>query len=180
MIYLIGGAPRVGKTILASRILARNNISCLSTDVIRNFLEHSPSKIGVLDLEEADRPKAFAPYFFQLLRILQKKYPNYVIEGDIFTPEQVASLQEAITLKCCFLGSSNITLEDITQIDPSPNWVKKLLPEEQVEVPERVMLRSVFFKTEAAHHNFPYFDIYPNRDMALESAYAFLIGKENS
>lgn len=175
MIYLIGGVPKVGKSTFASLILERDNISCISTDVIRNLLDFSPTKLGFLQLEVSKRPEVFFPYFLQFLKILQNKYPNYVVEGDIFTPSQVASIQERITLKCCFLGTSSITIEDITEKDPNPNWVNKLPPEDQAEVPEQLIQLSRVFESEASKYNFPYFNIYPDRQKSFESAYHALL-----
>lgn len=38
MIYLIGGAPRCGKTILSKQLAKQKKISCLSTDTIRHMI----------------------------------------------------------------------------------------------------------------------------------------------
>lgn len=38
MIYLIGGAPRVGKSIIAKQLMTEKNIPWLSTDVLRSVL----------------------------------------------------------------------------------------------------------------------------------------------
>lgn len=43
MIYLIGGAPRCGKTILSESMAAKNKLSWISTDTIRSvILAHTP------------------------------------------------------------------------------------------------------------------------------------------
>jgi len=175
MIYLIGGTPRVGKSTLASMILERNHISSLSTDVIRNLLDYSPTKVGIKDIAVDKQPEIFFPYFLQLLRILQNKYPNYVIEGDLFSPGQVASIQDVINLQCCFIGTSNITLEDLKKIDTKLDWVSKLTPEEQSIMPSQFIKRSNSTKEEAEKYSFPYFDIYPDRQKTLESAYIALM-----
>ena len=195
MIYLIGGPPRCGKSTLASIILERKGVSCISTDVIRNFLDFSPTKLGFLQLEEDKRPEAFFPYFLQFLKILQNRYPDYVVEGDIFTPQQITTLQEKITFKCCFLGMCEITVENLKKTPPrldwisklpadekaklsrsitEGNWVSRLSPEEQEKVPQQLIDTSSWYKTESLKHHFPYFDIYPNQEKALESAYAAL------
>jgi hypothetical protein len=175
MIYLIGGTPRVGKSTLASIILERDSISSLSTDVIRNLIDYSPTKVGINSLESNKQSEAFFPYFLQLLKILQNKYPNYVIEGDLFSPEQVASIQKEIDLKCCFIGTSNITLEDLKKIDPKLDWVSKRSLEEQSKLPAHFIKRSGVTKEEAEKYGFLYFDIYPDRESVLESAYVALM-----
>lgn len=130
MIYLIGGTPRVGKSTLTSLILERKKIAVLSTDVIRNLLDFSPTKVGIKDLAVEKKSEAFFPYFLQLLKILQNKYSDYVIEGDLFTPEQLSTMQEQIKFKCCFLGTSNITLEDLKKVKKEHDWVSKFTQDE--------------------------------------------------
>src|SRR4051812_1174821 len=137
MIYLIGGVPRTGKSRLAALMLQRNLISCISTDVLRNFLDHSPAKVGIGEAELAKRPEAFAPYLYTFLRILQNKYEDYVVEGDIFTPEQVKVLQEKVALKCVFLGFSEVTLQDLRHRGATADWVARLSEAEQGELPGR-------------------------------------------
>lgn len=171
MIYLIGGTPRVGKSTLAALILERDKISNISTDVLRNVLDYSSLQVGIKDFEPQKQSEAFFPYFLPLLKILQNKYQNYVVEGDLFYPEQIVEIKERINLKCCFLGSSNITLEDLKQIDSKLDWVSKLPPEKQADLPREFIERSKMFETEAPKHGFSYFDISPNRQAALESAY---------
>lgn len=174
MIYLVGGTPRVGKSTLCSLILERNKISVLSTDVIRNLIEFAPSKVDILDLPQEERVEVFFPYFLQLLKILQKKYSDFVIEGDLFTPQQLSTIQERIPFKCCFLGTSNITLADLKKTKAEHDWVSKLPIEEQEELPKLFIESSAATKKEAEKYNFPYFDIYPDRDKAIEAAYVCL------
>lgn len=175
MIYLTGGTARVGKSTLASLILERKQISNISTDVLRNMLDFSPTEVGINKLEEGEKAEAFFPYFLQFLKIIQNKYSDYVVEGDLFTPEQIASIQDRIQLKCCFLGTSNITLADLKKVDPKLDWVSKLEPEKQKKLPEYFIKKSKNTELEAAKYNFSYFDIYPSRHEALEVAYKFLV-----
>ncbi len=171
MIYFIGGTPRVGKSTLASLILERNRISILSTDVIRNLIDFSPTKVGIKDLSVDKKSEVFFPYFLQLVKILQNKYSDYVIEGDLFTPEQLSTMQEQIKFKCCFLGTSNITLEDLKKIKTEHDWVSKFTQDEQEKLPKHFIQRSAVTKGEAEKYNFLYFDIYPDRDKAIDAAY---------
>ena len=174
MIYLIGGTARVGKSTLASLILERNRISGISTDVLRNLLDFSPTKLGINNLEEHKKTETFFPYLLQFLKIIQNKYIDYVVEGDLFTPEQVTLMQDTLQIKCCFLGTSNINLEDLKKIDTKLDWVNKLEPERQARLPEYLIKKSKKIKEEATKYNFPYFDIYPNRQESLEFAYKSL------
>ena len=197
MIYLIGGVPRTGKSTLASLILERDRIPCISTDVIRNLLDTAPTRLGITALEESERPETFFPFLLQFLKILQNRYPDYVVEGDIFTPEQVASVKERITLRCIFLGVSDTTVENLAKTDPrldwvsrlhedekaklskaivEGNWVARLPAEDQANVPDRLTRQSKEVKAGAEKHGFPYLDISPDREKALEEAYHALMG----
>lgn len=174
MIYLIGGSARVGKSTLASFILERNNISNISTDVLRNLLDFSPAKVGIKDLDEKEKVEVFFPYFLQFLKIIQNKYTDFVVEGDLFTPEQIASILDKIEVRCCFLGTSHITLEDLKKIDSKLDWVSRLEPEKQEKLPQYFVHKSKKIEEDSAKYDFPYFDIYPNRLETLELAYKSL------
>jgi len=174
MIYLIGGIPTAGKSTLAALILERHHISIISTDVIRNFLDFSPTQLGILELPEAERAKAFYPYLYKYLRILGNHYPDYVVEGDIFTPTQVLKLQEKINLKCCFLGMSGFSAN---RPFGDSRWANNLSPEEQEALPEKLIAQSRELEKSATTHHFPYIDVFPDKEAALEKAYAALFGE---
>lgn len=175
MIYLIGGVPRVGKTTIARNILEKDHISSISTDAIRNLLDFSPTKLGILDLDWEKRPEAFFPYFLQFLKILQTKYENYVVEGDIFTPMQIKSIKDKIELKCCFLGASQITLENIKTVQGGNDWVSKMPEDKQSGLPAWTIKKSLELKKECERLEFAYFDIHPDREKALDDCYRFLM-----
>jgi 2-phosphoglycerate kinase len=55
MLYLIGGAPRLGKSIVAKKLANENRTSWLSTDALCAML---PNAAGMLFADEVDRPAA--------------------------------------------------------------------------------------------------------------------------
>ena len=175
MIYLIGGAPRTGKTTLSNMILKRDRISCLSTDMIRNLLDFSPTKLGILDLEYNKRPEYFFPYFLQFLKILQNRGTDIILEGDIFTPEQLDSIKDRIDFKCCFLGFSSVKLEDLKKGDPQTDWVSRKSQEEQDKIPGNLVKISNKTKEECSKYNFQYFDVSIDREGTLEKVYHYLM-----
>lgn len=171
MIYLIGGVSRVGKTTLSKIILEKNKIPFIPADLLRNALYHYLNK----DLGNwEDRPGFFFPYLSDFIQRSNKKYhyTGCVIEGDIFLPEQIASLPQD-EMRCIFLGTSNITLEQIMDNDPD-SWVHIMDPENRKGLADGIMKKSEMFKKEAEKYGFAYFDIYPDRDAALKAAYDYL------
>lgn len=172
MIYLIGGAFRIGKTTLAKRILKEKGIPYISTDILRNSLYKYLGKD--FPKKWVDRPAEFWPYLSDFIIRADHKYTDgLVIEGDIFLPEQIAGMHSA-NIRCCFVGSSNITLEQIKQ-DSQNNWVNDQSPENQAYLPQSIMDISKIIKEGADKYGFPYFDIYPDRKVAIDNAYDFLI-----
>lgn len=172
MIYLIGGVSRVGKTTLSKIILDKKKIPYISADLLRNALYHYLGK----DLGKwEDRPEFFFPYLSDFIKRANNKYhyTGCVIEGDIFLPEQIANLPHD-EIKCIFLGTSNITLEQIMDNDPD-SWVHTMDPENRKGLADGIMKKSEMFKKEAEKYGFRYFDIYPDRDSALNDAFEYLM-----
>jgi hypothetical protein len=54
VIYLVGGAPRVGKSSLAQRILAIDGIPWLPTDVIRTVVRQVAPEVDAIDQDPVD------------------------------------------------------------------------------------------------------------------------------
>lgn len=171
MIYLIGGAFRIGKTTLAKRILKEEGIPYISTDILRNslykFLGRDFPKKWV------DRPAEFWPYLSDFIKRAKSKYADgLVIEGDIFLPEQISGILDD-NIRCCFVGSSNITLDQIKHDSPD-NWVNTQTPEEQAYLPQSIMDISKMIKDDAEKYGFKYFDVAQGRESALNAAYNYL------
>jgi hypothetical protein len=49
IVYLVGGAPRVGKSVLAQRLLALDGIPWLPTDVIRTVVRRVAPEVDAVD-----------------------------------------------------------------------------------------------------------------------------------
>jgi len=98
------------------------------------------------------------------------------VEGDLFSPQQIDSIKDQVKIKCCFIGTSNITLEDLKKIDSKLDWVSKFSPEDQAKLPQQFVDRSKIIKEESEKYGFKYFDIYPDRQIAIENTYHVLMG----
>lgn len=175
MIYLIGGACRVGKSTLAKIIFEQHRIPYIPTDILRGSLYNHLNRPMEL---WAERPEFFFTYLKDFIQRANRAYPNgCVIEGDIFLPSQIASIGED-WIKCAFLGASHITVEQIKLCDPN-DWVHRLAAERQAGLAESIMINSKLIESEAANHKFAYFDIHPDRNAALEDARKYLLGNHH-
>lgn len=118
MIYLIGGAPRCGKTILSKKIAVKKRISWISTDTIRSMVLASTAKSLVskkfpfeklqkggpyADLEstaphtllraEITESRSIWPSVRSMIEKLIESQEDFVIEGVHLLPALVAQLK---------------------------------------------------------------------------------------
>src|SRR5215475_2591695 len=93
MIYLIGGAPRAGKSILGQQISAKLRVGWVSTDLLVELLRVKKDE-GVKTewnaTPEAIKANAewFYPYLERFIWGVSSLGDNYVIEGLDFLPAQ--------------------------------------------------------------------------------------------
>ncbi len=120
MIYLIGGAPRAGKTILGQSISAKRNVGWISTDLLVDLLRLK-NEDGVKASWNA-APEAIAadaewffPYLERFIWGVSSQAEGYLIEGVGFLPAQVARLSAEYPIRAVFLGCSRMTLEQFDQ-----------------------------------------------------------------
>ncbi len=174
MIYLIGGAPRVGKTTLAKIILERKNIPFIPADVLTQAIDHTYPKLGVRSGEWEDIPDKFYPYLREFVSQMKWNLPDYVIEGDSFFPRHVKKLAKEFKVKSVFLGTSHASLEEIKKFAFHGDWTNDLSEKKQKELPDWLVSLSKMFKTEADKYKIPYFDMSEDREQKLEEAYSAL------
>ncbi|HTV25423.1 MAG TPA: hypothetical protein VMG12_42300 [Polyangiaceae bacterium] len=118
MIYLVGGAPRAGKSVLGQRVAARLNIGWAATDALRSVLKEE----GASDWDASPRAIAataewFFPHLSRFVGGMSSLAEHYLIEGVHFLPKQVAELSRQFDVRSVFVGCSALTLE---QFDSFP------------------------------------------------------------
>ena len=120
VIYLVGGAPRAGKSIVSQQIAFELGIGWVSTDLLVELLRVKDEK-GVR-VEWNAAPEAilsnaewFFPYLERFVWGVSTQAANYLIEGVGFLPAQVAQLSEQYPIRTVFLGCSQMTLEKLDQ-----------------------------------------------------------------
>lgn len=96
MIYLVGGAPRTGKSLLSHRLAAAQRMGWIGTDLLFELLRVANDP-GV-PMEWNAAPDAirgtaewFKPYLDRFLWGLRSQADSYLIEGVGFLPEHVVA-----------------------------------------------------------------------------------------
>jgi 2-phosphoglycerate kinase len=133
MIYLVGGAPRAGKSILGQQVAAKLRIGWTSTDLMVDLLRVNNPNLksewnAAPAVIQADA-EWFLPYLDRFIWGVSSQTKNYLIEGVDFLPAQVKQLSTKYRLQTVFLGCSQMTLEHFDSF-PGRSLGYSRLPEE--------------------------------------------------
>jgi 2-phosphoglycerate kinase len=162
MIYLIGGAPRVGKSLFASRLITARPMPSLSLDFLYN-LNQIREISGFGDAPILEKGRLFYPTLKELLVDVKRRSESCVIEGEVILPEFIPELSEKYNIRCCFLGLSRTSLETILNHGGYYNWPKWKhedgYGDEVKDLAERTVSRSLIIQKEAEKYGLPYVDL---------------------
>ena len=118
-LYLIGGAPRVGKSSLARRLLQSDGIPFLPTDVLRTVLRRVLPQLDAIDQDPVDAwrlAEFMYPHIEQAAEVCAEEAECFLIEGFELSPSHIARLQAALEhteVRGCFLGHGSFSTEDL-------------------------------------------------------------------
>ena len=180
MIYLVGGAPRAGKTLLGQRVAAKLKIGWMSTDILEYMLR--VSQVAGQKTEWNADPEAisdgarwFYPYLDQFIFGIRSSAESYLIDGVDFLPEQVAKLSARYPIRAVFMGCSQMTLERLDRFPGRSKGYAGLPDDLRQRIAQDVPLWSEFIRQEAIHSGYPYVDTGGNFEASLAEAEALLI-----
>lgn len=163
MIYLIGGAPRAGKSILAHQLAAKLRIGWISTDLLVDQLRLKnvpgvPSEWNA----SSEAILANADWFFPCLERfvwgVGSMADHYIIEGVDFLPEHAARLAKNYAMHSVFIGCSRMTLEHFDRFPGRSRGYSRLPEETRRQFAGDVPLWSAFIQQECARFGMPYID----------------------
>jgi hypothetical protein len=179
VIYLIGGAPRAGKSILGQQVAATLKIGWISTDLLLTLL--GMTKVEGIKTEwnatsEAITASAewFFPYLDRFVWGAASLAENYLIEGVDFLPAQVKQLSAQYQLRALFLGCSKMTLEHFDQYPGRSRGYSGLPEAMRRQFAGDVPLWSAFICQECERFGYPYIDTANNFHQQLAQAESLL------
>ena len=178
MIYLIGGAPRVGKSILGQRVAVNLKTGWISTDLLAELLrvrneDGAKNEWNAAPEAITATAEKFFPYLERFVWGVSSMAESYVIEGVNFLPAQVAQLSAQYPIRSVFLGYSYITLERFDRVPGRSRGYAGLPDELRRQIVHDVPLWSEFIRQEAARFGYPYVDMiddYASRQLEAETA----------
>ena len=133
MLYLVSGASRSGKTIIANTIFEQRQIPYMSLDwLVMGFTNGAP-EYGIHDRLFPDEiAEKIWGFLKAMCECMLHSELDYVIEGEAVLPELVRGLLDEYPdkIKICFLGYTDIDadtkLSDIrTYSDGNDDWLIK-------------------------------------------------------
>ncbi len=184
MLYLISGASRAGKTILAKKISIQTGISYFSIDwLVMGFTNGIPA-YGIHDLlfpdEIAEKSWSFLKAMFESMIWGGE---DYIIEGEALLPELIIELlkKHPGKTKICFLGYEDIDIDekvrDIKSFSSGKkDWLSNKSDEYIVDHVKNMIAHSIKIEKSCKENGLVYFDTSNNFVDAIEEAMEYLLG----
>ncbi len=185
MLYLISGASRSGKTIIAKKIFEQRRIPYMSLDwLVMGFTNGLP-KNGIHDKLFPDE---IAEKIWNFLKAMCESMLwseiDYVIEGEAILPELVRELLEKYPdkIRICFLGYTDIDraqkLRDLKTFNSGKkDWLLKESDEYIIRHIDNMVKHSRRIKESCEKYDIRYFDTSTEFVMAVEEATEYLLMK---
>jgi hypothetical protein len=174
VVYLIGGPPRCGKSVLARRLATDHAILFVPTDLMWAVVEVSEPDWRTPMQKGPDRiptaAKMFEPYVERAIAFLQPARQPFGIEGEVITPETAARLSSKYDLRVAFLVRSSATAADIADSRGPTPWLEAAPPDLVASVTAEVLSWSNHVQSACRRLSIPCFDVGGDFEHAIGDA----------
>jgi len=178
MLFLVSGTSRSGKTLIARKILADNQIPYLSLDWLMMGFNDGIPEYGIHHLlwpnEIAEK---MSPFLQGMIGSMLVDGMDYVIEGEAMLPELVAELiaKHPDKVRAVFVGYTEIDVEDKVALvkkhrDGEDDWLTNESDEYIRDHIGNMIAYSKMIKEGCAEHGLSYFDTSEDFLGAIEAA----------
>jgi hypothetical protein len=139
MLYLIGGCPRAGKTLLSDYLLREKNAAPLHIDSYVYFVERLSNdfaeqvelgwneKLGIgVEYDIERRAQNLLEPTIALVRDALSIHESVVAESDTIFPSHIARFADEFgtdNIRACFLGMENPELDEILKYEGGDAWL---------------------------------------------------------
>ena len=181
MLYVLGGASRSGKTLLARRAVVEKRIPYFPLDALFGGLANGAPELGVAyENSLMERPAKMWPITRPLLDFFFKEEKDFLIEGDSILPSQVNELlKENKPIKSCFLGYTQLDANEKLALvrkyhQGEADWTKEISDEEMLRMIDEMVQFSKYLESECAKFGIKYFDISHDFENSRNAAFDYL------
>jgi len=182
MLYLLGGAARSGKTIIAQRLLYRELIPYFCVGYFVSGLQTGAPELRIVG-ESPNRLRAekLWPVLAGMLQNIVEVEPHYLVEGDALLPRGVAELRDRYQsqVRACFLGCPHLSAEEKARhirLHPSGvnDWIQHHTDEYVFDLATEMVDFSRYLEAECQTHRIPFFDTSHSFPERVAQAYRYL------
>jgi hypothetical protein len=166
MLYMIGGAPRSGKTTLARRMLAEHGLDYFSIDVLIGHLAGAQPELGLRVQDPAlKRVEIVWPVLRKIASDVLRSGDDLVLEGDVLLPRHLMEFGHGTHngIKACFIGYADVEpekkLREIREHAAcGADWTGELDDVRLLNLIGDLRAFSEYLRRECCHFKIPYFD----------------------
>jgi hypothetical protein len=186
MLYLISGTSRSGKTLMARKLMAQENLPYLSLDwLIMGFTNGVP-EYGIHDKLFPDEiAKRFWSFFRAMCVSMIWTGDDCVIEGEAILPELIDELLKEFPdqIRIVFVGYTDVDIDqkvrDVKRFSEGENdWLTKESDEYIIDHIGNMVAHSIKIKEGCETYKLPYFDTSENFSGAIDEAMSCLLGND--
>ena len=182
MLYIVGGASRAGKTMIAEELSKVKGIPYLSLDWIMMGFTNGIPEYGVHDKLFPDEIAARLWSFFKAMFGNMLAFDtDIIIEGEAILPNLIHKLvkEHPDKIRVCFLGYVEVDInEKLKEIrkysNPKNDWLEDKSDEYVIGHIRNMMSHSILVKEECIKNKMKYFDTTKNFKKTLEKAFNYL------
>jgi len=182
MLYLLGGAPRTGKSVIARRLVAEKQIPYFCIDALTTVLQESLPNLGIKHGQPfVSKAENLWPILKSLLFHLAEEEPDYLVEGDALLPKRIPELEKKYKneIRVCFTGFTKISPQDkLKEIrkfnDFKDDWTKTRSDERMLKAIKSMIEFSQYLEKECKKFNIKYFEISDNFQKNLNIVFEYL------
>jgi 2-phosphoglycerate kinase len=181
MLYLISGASRAGKTLLAQKLAKQEGLSYFSLDwLVMGFTNGMPEH-GIHHLLFPDEIAIRTwPFLKAMFNSMIWGEEDYIIEGEAILPELIATLlkEHPGKVKVCFLGFADIDgkqkIQDIKTHRHKKDWLVEKSDAYILDHINNMVAHSALIEQSCRKHDLPYFDTAKDFTGTMEQALQYL------
>lgn len=182
MFYIIGGAPRSGKSMLAQKMVREKQVPSFPLDALIGTLTFAAPEFNINHDQPFTKKSEMVWKFTEhLFGYFLEAEDSYLVEGDCILPVHTAELIKKYPkdIRVCFLGYTDLSMEQKLNFIRTFNrgeldWTNEHTDEALLPMIDRMIEYSKFIKTECTRYNIPYFDVSVNFEETHKKVYEYL------
>jgi 2-phosphoglycerate kinase len=183
MLYLVSGASRSGKTLIAKQIMKRTSIPYMSLDWLVMGFTNGVPEYGIHDkLWPNEIAEKIWPFLNAMCASMLWSEVDYILEGEAVLPGLISDLliKHPNKIRVCFLGYTDVNAEDkVKEVKlysgGKGDWLTTEPDEFINNHIENMIVYSNLIKNECADHSLAYVDTSSDFEESIENAIELLL-----